>query len=208
MEEFSIVVLSLAACVFAASAAAKLKSRRGYRAFRSGLGDIELVPVRLLPTAAASLAATEVVTAAGLLAAAALIAAPAPGATWLAESALAAAAALTAVLATGVGVVIRRGIQARCACFGARSTRPLGLVHLARNVCLVAVICAGLTGVPLAHGRPPLAGTILAAVAGALAALLFVRWEDLAELFAPIPAPIPAAGAAAPATRQPARRSG
>jgi hypothetical protein len=204
MYEVSIVVLSLAGWVFAASGPAKLRSRPGYHAFRRELGNTKLIPMRLLPTAAASLVGAEAVTAAGLLAAAGLIAAAAPGAIRLAESALAAAAVLTAALATGVAMVICRGTQARCACFGAHSTRPLGWVHLARNMCLLAMIGAGLAAVPLAHGRPPLAGTVLSALAGAVAALLFIRWDDLAELFGPIPSSM----TAAPAARQTARRDG
>jgi hypothetical protein len=189
MDELSIVALSLVGCVFAASSAAKLSSRRAYRSFRDGLAEIRLIPGRGLPAAAAALAGTEAAVGAGLLAAAVLTAAAVPGASRLAASALSAAAALTAVLTAGVAVIIRRGTRARCACFGARADRPLGRVHLARNLSLMAVVLAGLAVVPLAHGRPPLAATMLAGGAGVVAALLFIRWDDLAELFAPVRTP-------------------
>jgi ABC-type nitrate/sulfonate/bicarbonate transport system permease component len=45
---------------------------------------------------------------------------------------------------------------------------------------------AGLVAVPLADGRTVAAGFLLAVAAGLTAALLFIRWDDLAELFAPI----------------------
>ena len=51
VSEFSIVVLSLAGCVFAASAAAKLNGRLAYRSLRDGLGETGLIPARLLPAA-------------------------------------------------------------------------------------------------------------------------------------------------------------
>lgn len=207
MDEFSIVALCLVGCVFAASSIAKLSSRRAYRSFRDGLTEARVIPGRRLPAAAASLAGAEAVVAAGLLTAAAMTAAAWSGATWLAESSLAVAVLLTALLALGVAMVVRRGTRARCACFGARSSRPLGRVHLARNLCLLTVVCAGLAAGPLAHGHPPLTATVLAAGAGAVAALVFTRWDDLAELFAPLPTSI-AADPVALAARQPVRKDG
>jgi hypothetical protein len=203
MDEFSIVVLSLTGCVFAASAAAKIASSRAYHSFRAGLAETSLIPGRLLPAAAASLAGAEAVVAGGLLAAAALTAATVSGSTWLTESSLALAALLTSVLACGVAAVIRRGTRVRCACFGARSARPLGRVHLARNLSLLAVVLADLVAAPLAHGRPPLPGAMLAVMAGAVTALLFIRWDDIAALFAR-----PPTSAAAPSARHRARRYG
>jgi len=204
MTEFSIAVLCLAGSVFAASSAGKLSSRVAYRSFRDSLAGSGLIPRRAAPGVAAlagaesptaagllaaALAGAEAATAAGLLAAAGLTAAAAPGAAWLAGAALTAAALLTALLALGVALIVRRGTRVSCACFGVPARQPLGRVHLARNLCLLAVACAGLAGVPLAHGRPPAAAAVLAGVTGAIAALLFVRWEDLAGLFAPLPAP-------------------
>lgn len=190
MDDFSIAVLSLAGCVFAVSAAGKLRGRRAYRSFRDGLRETGLVPGRLLPTIAAVLCGAEAVIAATLITAGALTATATPGAKLLAESALAAAATLTAVLAAGVAAVVRRGTKARCACFGAGAGRPIGRAHLVRNLILLAVICAGLAAVMLTHGRPALAAAAVAAAAGVLAALVFIRWEDLTELFAPIPQPL------------------
>jgi Methylamine utilisation protein MauE len=193
LSEFSVATLILAACVFGASAVAKLHSRAAYRSFRAGLRETTLMPAGLLPVTVAALPGAEAVTAAGLTAAAVLVATAGPGANPAAEAALTVACLLTATLAAGVAVVIRRGTQARCACFGAGSTRPLGGAHLLRNLVLLAVLAAGLASSPLGHGHPGPADTIVAAAAGAVAALLFIRWEDLAELFAPIPSLPPAA---------------
>ena len=52
LSEFSVAILILAACVFAASAAAKLHSRAAYRSFRAGLRETALMPERLLPVTA------------------------------------------------------------------------------------------------------------------------------------------------------------
>ena len=196
MSEFCVAILSLSACVFAASAVAKLHSRAAYRSFRAGLRETALIPAGLLPVTVAALPGAEAVTAVGLAAAAVLVATAGPGASPAAETALTVAWLLTATLAVGVAVVIRRGTQARCACFGAGSTRPLGGAHLIRNVALLAVLAVGLVSNPLGHGHPAPVGAIVAAAAGAVAALLFIRWEDLAELFAPIPSLPPAAPAA------------
>jgi hypothetical protein len=191
--------LILAACVFAASAATKLHNRAAYRSFRAGLRESALIPEGLLPVGVAALAGAEAVTAVGLASAAVLVAAAGTGASTAAEAVLAIACLLTFALAAGIAVVMRRGTKARCACFGASSSRPLGGVHLLRNLALLAVLAAGLASSALRHGHPSPAGTAVAAAAGAVAALLFIRWEELAELFAPIPSIAPAAP---PAQRQ------
>ena len=115
MGDFSVAVLSLAACVLAASAAAKLRSRRAYRLFRDGLGETRLLPEHLLSPAAAALVGAEALIAAGLTAAAVLTATAAPGAIPLADCALAAAAFLILLLAAGIAVVMHRGTRAHCA---------------------------------------------------------------------------------------------
>lgn len=187
MGEFSVAVLSLLGCVFAASVGPKLRGRQAYRSFSDGLRETALVPTGLLPVTVIALVGAEAVAAAGLTAAALAVTFAGPGSILFAELALAAAAGLTAALVAGVAVVIRRGTRARCHCFGAGSERPLGRAHLIRNLSLLTVAAAGLAGTPLAHAGLAPAAAAVAAIAGALAAQLFVRWDDLAELFAPIP---------------------
>jgi len=145
------------------------------------------MPGRLLPAVAVLLCAAETATAACLIIAGALAVTGAPGAAALARAALGAAAVLSAVLTGGVAAVIRRGIQARCSCFGAASSRPLGRIHLIRNLGLLTVACAGLVGALLPPGHPTMAGVLLAAGSGAAGALVFIRWEDVTDLFMPIP---------------------
>jgi hypothetical protein len=179
-------ILSLVACVFIASAASKLRSRRAFAAFRTGLGETALVPSRRLGITAALLAGAEAVMAALLVAASILQGTGNPRAIALTEVALAGAAALVAVLASGVAAVMRRGTAARCACFGASAALPLGRVHLARNLTLLAVIAAGLALGPLVQPAAA-ADSAIAGIAGLVLALLIIRWEDLAVLFAPMP---------------------
>jgi hypothetical protein len=185
MTEFVLAVLALGTGVFAASAAGKLRSPAAYRDFRAGLRGTRLVPGERLAATAAVLVAAETVCAAALAAALVVTATSAGPGVPLAEAALGATALLTAVLAAGVATVLRRGNAVPCRCFGATSSRPLGAVHLARNACLLALLAAGLGCTPIGHARPAAAGCILAVLTGLLMALLFIRWDDLAAVFAP-----------------------
>jgi hypothetical protein len=187
MTELVLAVLAMGAGVFAASAAAKLRGRAAYRDYRAGLHATTLLPARLLPVTAAVLVVIETITALALAGAAALTAAWSTAASGLAESALGLAAGLSAVLAAGVAVVVRRGAIAPCACFGARASRPLGTVHVIRNTCLLFVLLVGLGCGPLAEAKAAPAGSAVALAAGLIAALAFIRWDDLAYLLAPTP---------------------
>jgi hypothetical protein len=218
MTDWVITVLTIAATVYGASAGAKLRSRRAFLSFRAGLGETALMPGRRLSLTAVALAAGEAAVA-GLAIAAVGTATLLPGSAAISVAALAGATLLTSVLAAGVATVMRRGTRARCACFGSGSGRPLGGVHLIRNVSLLAVIVAGLTGGlgglggGLGHGRPGLAGAAVAVVAGCVAGLLLARFDDLIALFTPIaPASTSAARTATPASgavrsRPPAARA-
>jgi hypothetical protein len=162
----------------------------GVPCFSRRLRHTRLVPARLLPAAAAALCAAESVVASGLIAACVPTATAWPGRTALAESALAAAATLTTALAAGIAVLIRRGTQARCACFGAGSASPIGRLHLIRNLGLLAVEACGLACCPLSR-TPSASGILLAALAGVVGALLAVRLDDIAGLFASASPPAP-----------------
>jgi hypothetical protein len=186
MTEFVVAVLGLGAGVFTASAVAKLRRPSAYRDYRAGLRATELVPTRLLNVTAVLLVVIEAASAAGLAGGAVLLATRSPGAFPLAESALAAAAAMAALLAAGVAAIIRRGTTARCACFGSTSARPLGAAHLIRNTLLLLALLAGLVCCSLGRSAAELAESALALVPGLVAALLFVRWDDLVSLYGPI----------------------
>jgi hypothetical protein len=184
MSDFVICVLSLAASIFGTSAGTKLHSTAAYRSFRSGLGSTRLVASHRLPLVAAALATAETGLACALAVAAVAVAAGAPVAGPLATTTLAGAATLTSVLTAGVTRVVRQQTPARCACFGSRTARPLGREHVLRNAALLAVILGGLTGSRLLPGRPTIGGVIVAVAAGAIVALLFIRWDDIFGLFA------------------------
>lgn len=210
MNEFVLAVLAIAATLYGASAGAKLLSSRAYRSYRAGLAETSLVPARRLSVTAASLAGAEAV-AAGLATAAITAAAWPHGSTLVTELALGGAALLTIVLAAGVATVMRRGTQARCACFGAGSGRPLGGPHLARNVGLLVILASGLIGNEFSHGRPGLAGAAVAVSGGVVAGLILTRFDDLIALFTPIsPAGVPStqASTSAPLSARSATPSG
>jgi hypothetical protein len=185
VNELGLAALTIAAIVFGTSAAAKLRGRTAYRSYRAGLREAAVVPGRLLPATAAVLAGYEALVAAASAVAAILTAASLPGAVVVSWLALAAAVVLTSVLAAGVGVVVGRGTQASCACFGAASARPLGAAQLVRNLSMLAVIAGGLISDGLAHGRHTPAAAAIGVAAGAVIALILIRLDDLVDLFMP-----------------------
>lgn len=201
MGDFSLAVLSLAACVLGASASAKLSSRKAYRSFSESLAKTRLLPEHLRSAGAAVLSWAEAAIAAGLVVADVLTIATMPGAILVAESALVAAACLVAVLAAGIAMVIRSGIRAPCACFGPGASRPLGMAHLVRNLSLLALVGVGLAYVSQAP-RHPAASALLATGTGAVAALPFIRWDDLVDLFSPIQPSLNATSRARPDNRR------
>lgn len=189
MTELVLAVLALAACVYGASSGTKLASRTNYAAFRDGLAETSLVPRRLLPATAAVLAGGEAIVAAGLLVALAFVAGGLAGSVPVAATALACGTVLTGVLAAGVIAVVRSGTKAACACFGAKAGRELTGAHVGRNVALLGLILAGLIGNEFRSGpstAPAAAAAIVAIVAGAVVALLLIRFDDLVDLFAPV----------------------
>lgn len=186
MAELLIAVLTMVACVYGTSAGTKIGGRRAYRSYREDLGGTALVPAHLLPATAAALAGGEAVVSAALAAAAILTAAALPGAVMVTALSLGGAALLTGILAAGVAVIMHRGTRARCACFGAALSRPVGKSHLSRNLSLLAVVAAGLTVNEIANSRPTAASVVVAAAAGAVMALLLIRLDDLITVFTPV----------------------
>ncbi|GAA0581565.1 MauE/DoxX family redox-associated membrane protein [Actinomadura livida] len=86
-----------------------------------------------------------------------------------------------------VMAALRRRDRAPCNCFGA-STRPVGGVHLVRNVVLAVSAALGLAAGAAAGPLEP-AGVVAAMVAGVVAAAVMVTSDDLADLFRPGVAP-------------------
>jgi hypothetical protein len=96
--------------------------------------------------------------------------------------------ALVALLmfSSAIAAAMHRGVRMSCACFG-RSTTPLGVPHLVRNIILAV---AAITGLVLGAERPETASpeALLVPVLAALAtALVLIRFDDLVDLFKPGP---------------------
>jgi hypothetical protein len=84
---------------------------------------------------------------------------------------------------TGIAISIRRGARSRCRCFGT-SDVPLGLRHIVRNIALIALAAVGLIGVtvPTEH-LPAQAGVLLSVAAGMVLGTLFIRFDDVVDVF-------------------------
>jgi hypothetical protein len=97
---------------------------------------------------------------------------------------LAGAAAMLTGFAVAVGLSVRRGVQARCACFG--SAGPVLRAHHAWRNAVLAVVVGAAAGIPLAVpglAGPPLPAVPLLALGGAATALIFIRLDDVLGLF-------------------------
>ena len=189
MSEAVLAVLAVAACVYGASAMSKLRGQQAYRSYRAGLLQTRFVTNSSLPVFAACLVSCEVAVAACSAGALAAVAISAPGAVIIAVLALGVGSALTVVLAAGVAVVMKRGIAARCACFGSSSGQQLGGAHLVRNGLLLALLALGCACAAVGRGSlggPALAASLVWITAGLVVAAILIRWEDLAELFTPL----------------------
>jgi Methylamine utilisation protein MauE len=95
------------------------------------------------------------------------------------------AASLGTAFAVGLAAAIRRGERAPCRCFGA-ATGQLGSAHLFRALLLVGVALVGL-GSSMAPLDQPIrpAGMLVMTAGAVLAAVLVIRFDDLAMLFRP-----------------------
>jgi hypothetical protein len=173
--------------VFAASASTKLRSRASYQAYRSDLAGTNLAGPRVLRAVAATLVVGEALTAIGAATAFALLVAGPALAVGVAVGMLGIAIALTAILAGGIVVILRRGTSAACACFGSSSQRPLGLPHLARNLVLLSLLAVAAPCLADSHGRPSAGSATLTVFTGLIVGLLLIRFDDVVELFAPLP---------------------
>jgi hypothetical protein len=168
--------------VFVASVAGKVRDRAAFAEFRGSLVRMRLAGPRSVGAVAAATVLAE---------AAVVVAMCLPGPSW---PGFAFALALLAVLTAGVLRTLRRGLSEPCRCFGP-ARRPLGRVHVVRNALLGAVAlgggAAGLLGAGSpAQGTGPLVavGVVTGVVAGLALAALLVRFEDVVDLFGPLPA--------------------
>lgn len=165
--------------VFAASVLSKLRGREAYARFVSATGRLRPGWVFFRIPAGA--------VAGGVIAAEAtvLVLLVPPGTAWMAWMGFALAGLLAMAFAAAVLAALRRGDRAPCHCFGG-SARPLGRVHLVRNVVLAAAAGLGMAAGAVTAGPLKPAGGIAAVVAGAVVAAVVVTADDVAGLFRPV----------------------
>ncbi|GAA2355668.1 hypothetical protein Cme02nite_48400 [Catellatospora methionotrophica] len=170
MEHVDIAVRCLLGVVFLAAAAGKLRSRERRREFADSVYAVGLLARWAVTPIAVTVPAVE-------LAVPVLLAWPP---TVLLGYVL--AGLLLAVFCVAIAAVLRHRRTVVCRCFGAAGS-PLGRRHLARNGLLLALTAVGVA-VTGSGGAVAPAGVLLAVAAAGVAALLLIRFDDLADLFA------------------------
>lgn len=166
--------------VFLVSAWGKRPGSGRFRQFSDSLAAMRLLPARAVVPVAGVVVALETAVVLLLL--------PLPVRP-LAVAGFALAIVLLLGFAVSIGLVLRRGVQASCRCFGGSGAAPFRRHHIVRNLVLVALAVAGVVA---ALGEPALSweAAALGAVPGAVVGLLVTRLDDLVELFAPPPAAV------------------
>ncbi|MEO3867585.1 MauE/DoxX family redox-associated membrane protein [Nonomuraea sp. B12E4] len=156
--------------VMALAAVAKLRSRG---VFAASLEGFDFVPVRLRRPLAVLVPAAELLIAL-------LLAVPAT-----VTAGFLAAALFCCGLTVVPILVVARGKQVKCACFGAGEV-PMGGWHIARNaVLLAAAVLGSFVTIRLGDGVPAqIPGIALAVVAAGVLTTVIVFVDDIAALFA------------------------
>jgi hypothetical protein len=181
------VVGSVVLCglVLLVSAVSKVRSGADYAEFVASVPAFG-VPARWTRLFAAVTVVAEFVIAGLLLPAAVLVPVSLGAGRWLAGLGLVLAVGLFGVLTAAVWRAVGRGSGAACRCFGPART-VLGPRHVVRNVLLLLVAVLGAGSVFVVDSVGPAVAGVAAAV-GVVGAVLVVRFDDLAELFAgPVP---------------------
>lgn len=171
--------------VFAVSASSKIRSAATRRAFEGSLRATGLVATRLVGPVAVAIGMAESCIMLGLGWAVVATAAPLPGGYPIGFATLPATALILAVLSAGVALTLRRGTNARCACFGV-AERPLRGLHLVRNGVLLLVAVSALVLLVITRGNDVEAvGAGLGMISGAIAGAVVIRLDDVVDLFLP-----------------------
>lgn len=170
MTYMAIGCRALLGIVFVVAVIAKLRGAAAFAEFVGSVRRMDVLPPGLVRPAAIAVVATE---AAIVL----VLTVPTPEAGLLAFGV---AAALLAVLTTGVAMALAGGNREPCRCFG-RSGTPLGKHHLGRNLALLVVAAVGLSG---SLSGAPVDGGVAGAVVvgGAVIGGLVVMLDDLVAL--------------------------
>lgn len=165
----------LVGAIFLVAAAGKAWSRRTLDEFAGLIRDIRVIPARWSRRTATAVVVAEAAVPVLLL----------PAATTVAGFAL--AAVLLLGLAGVVALVLRRGMDVTCLCFGTAAA-SLRLRHLVRNLVLAAVAASGALGAAVLPAASDPVGAVVAVGAGIVVAALVVVMDDIVDLFSAIPA--------------------
>ena len=163
--------------VFLVSVAAKARGRRHYAAFAASVAPFLGHRLARAPGVVAGVAAAVTATEAACVV---LLVLPAT-----ARAGCVIAALLLAGFTVAAAVVVGTGRTAYCRCFDAR-IRPLRRRHVVRNALLLLVALGGCVADAVNPARTVQpAGVVIAIVAGGIAALILINFDDLVELVRP-----------------------
>jgi uncharacterized membrane protein YphA (DoxX/SURF4 family) len=159
--------------VFAVACTSKLRNRIAFQRFRRSLEVLKLPAPAKPRVIAPVVVAAEVATVVSLAAPFAV--------------AIGFTVALALLLAFVLSIVraLTGGVQVPCQCFGSDGSTLAGR-HVVRNVLLVVLSATGLAAQlsGTGSGGASVGGGVVAALAGAALACMFIRWDDIAFLAA------------------------
>ncbi|MEU7487005.1 MauE/DoxX family redox-associated membrane protein [Streptomyces sp. NPDC042319] len=181
MHYLAIGLRCLVGVVFLISSLSKL-GPSSHREFRASLRAMRLLPDRLTAPAAVCVVSGEL----GLVI---CLAAPSR---LLVVAGFAVAGLLLLVFSGAIAVLLRRGNNRPCRCFGSSAT-ALAPHHVLRNVLLAAAAATGAFASTAARGPLEWAGVLVAVCAGVALGGLVTVLDEIASLFRPggaVPAPV------------------
>lgn len=176
MHYLAVVCQAVIAVTFAVAAFTKGRSRASFVAFAASVRDLTARPRRVSHSLAVSVIVAEATVALLVVV---------PG---LHTAGFVLALILLAAFTAALVRALLRGERPSCRCFGSASAQ-IGLRTVVRNLLLGAAAVTGAVAGTLADassaGAVDTRGTVLAIVAGAVAAGLIVAIDDIVELFSP-----------------------
>lgn len=175
MQYVLLAVRCLLCVVFLAAVVGKVVGHGAFSSFCRSLHEMRLLPAELVRSVAAAIVAAEALVCLTLVL-------PVRHA---AAVGLTAAAVLLSVFTGGIALVLSRGTDARCRCFGSADA-VVGVRHLLRNagltvLAVTALVLPAIAPFPIGGVRP--AGAVVAVAAGAVGAALIVMLDDIVSLF-------------------------
>ncbi|GAA2292441.1 hypothetical protein GCM10010149_45090 [Nonomuraea roseoviolacea subsp. roseoviolacea] len=165
---------AMLAFIFLASFIGKTVPRGAFDRFTTAVAEMRLVPPRLGRGVARLVVAAELLVLA-------LLVTPLRATACLG---LAGAAALLGVFSAAIGTALRDGTRRPCHCFG-RSTTPMGIHHVVRNITLACLALADLAFHAMNDAYRP-ADSWAAIAVGLVLGGLLAALDDIYELFKPM----------------------